>query len=78
MPRFDVQIQQVEDDPMTQITEGTIVNGDTLSSIDHLDVIEIGLLHGLEMRYFCTHLCEVVLYGVFLAPTDLAPWGVSV
>ncbi len=72
-----MQIQQVEDDSVTQVAKRAIIDGHSLSGIDHLYVVEIGLLHGLKVRYFCTHPFKVMLDGVVLAPTDLPPLRVS-
>lgn len=36
MPRFDVQVEEVEDDPMRQVTKTAIIDGNSLASIIHL------------------------------------------
>ena len=37
----------------------------------HLDIIKLGFLHGLEMRYFGAHSCKVMLDCVFGRPANV-------
>jgi hypothetical protein len=46
-----VQIEQVKDDPLGQVTKGAVVHMYPLARVDHLDPMQILLFHGFEMRY---------------------------
>lgn len=46
--RLDVKVGQVEDNAVRQVAEGDIVVEELLSRVDHLDVVELLLIHGIE------------------------------
>ena len=75
MPRFDVQIEQIEHDAMAQVAKRAIVDGDPLAGIDHLDVIQFRFLHRLEMGDLGSHPGEIMLDSVLLIPTDVIRAG---
>lgn len=46
--RLDVQICEVEDDAVGEVVEGNVVVEEFTTRIDHLDVVQFLLVHGLE------------------------------
>jgi hypothetical protein len=45
-----VQVGQVKDDSVRQVVEADIVVVESPASVDHLDVVQLLLFHGLEYR----------------------------
>jgi len=68
MSGLDMQIQQVEQNSMCQVAEATIVDNKSFSSVDHLDPIQICLLHSLEMRNFGIHPVKIMFDSFIFVP----------
>jgi hypothetical protein len=71
LPALDVQVEEVEDDPLGEVAEGAVVDHDPLAGVDHLDVVELALLHRLELGDPRVDAVEVVLDRGLGGPADV-------
>lgn len=71
VPRLNVEIQEIEDDPVRKITEAAIIDNQSLPCINHLYVIEILFLHSLELRYSRRDSTQVVFDSIIRIPTHI-------
>lgn len=85
-----MKVEQVEDDPVREVSKGAVVHSESFSGIDHLkavscsrihgwlcwkgfsnqgersyfDIVQLRLIHGLEVRYLCRHPGQIVLHRI--------------
>jgi hypothetical protein len=69
LTRFDVQVEEVEDDALREIVEGAVVDDNALASVDYLDPVQVRLLHAFEMRYSGVNSGEIVPDGILVSPS---------
>ena len=68
LPALDVQIEQVEDDALGEVAKGAVIHRDALAGVDHLDPVQVALLHRLKVRDARVDAGEVVFDRVAWLP----------
>lgn len=51
MPRFNVQVQKVENDAMGQVSKSAVIDGNSFPSIEHLQKMEVQSTINTEDRF---------------------------
>lgn len=46
---FDMEVHEVEDDAVGEVTEAYVVVHNTLAGVDHFDPVEVCFVHGFEV-----------------------------